>query len=176
MPSNVLLLDGWTVTSYSESPEQITFYADPPPSEKLCAHCKIPTLVVPHDERVLKIRDAPMRGKTVTIAVRQIRFRCRTCGKPFTPALPDLADDIPMTAHQIQKETERRARELSTRKAPKNGARHRIPKPVRTTLRLRMTKRCADFISVAAFRRPFAWVAREVGSGPIKPLAVTTIG
>lgn len=50
---------------------------------EVCPKCATPSSVV-YDHRVVKLRDAPVRGHGVRLSIKKRRFFCKTCRKPFT--------------------------------------------------------------------------------------------
>lgn len=43
------------------------------------------------DHRLVKVRDAPMRGKDMVLIISKRRFRCRHCGHVFTEPIPGIS-------------------------------------------------------------------------------------
>ena len=50
---------------------------------EVCPKCATPSTVI-YDHRIVKIRDAPVRGNGVVLQLKKRRFFCKTCKKPFT--------------------------------------------------------------------------------------------
>jgi transposase len=50
---------------------------------EVCPKCATPSKSV-YDTRTVRLKDAPIRGKAVTLEVLKRRFFCKTCRKPFT--------------------------------------------------------------------------------------------
>lgn len=165
IPENALQLPGWTITGISEGARRLDFTAAPPPPLcNPCPNCHATTDIVRHGNRTCRLVDAPIRGKHVTIHVHQSRYRCRSCNKSFTPVICGLANAIPLTDSELLGEWRRRIKAEEKRKA--EGIEFppgHVWKPLRRRHQLLMTKRCANYISVAALQRPFAWVAEDVG-------------
>jgi transposase len=53
---------------------------------EICPKCATPSSVI-YDSRSVRLRDAPVRGKSVKLIVRKRRFFCKVCRKPFTEPL-----------------------------------------------------------------------------------------
>lgn len=65
-----------------------------------CATCSEST----YDHRVVRIKDAPIRGRLMFLQVRKRRLWCKVCQKPFTERVPGV--------RSRKRHTERYAREL----------------------------------------------------------------
>lgn len=50
---------------------------------EVCPKCANPSSSI-YDHRVVKLRDAPVRGSGIKLFVKKRRFYCKTCRKPFT--------------------------------------------------------------------------------------------
>lgn len=50
---------------------------------EVCPKCATPSHSV-YDHRIVKLKDAPIRGTGLTLRIKKRRFYCKPCGKPFT--------------------------------------------------------------------------------------------
>ncbi len=50
---------------------------------EVCPRCATPSKTL-YDRRLVRVRDAPIRDKAVTLTVHKRRFFCKPCQKPFT--------------------------------------------------------------------------------------------
>ncbi len=50
---------------------------------EVCPKCATPSTKV-HDKRTITLKDAPIRGKYMTLKVTKRRFRCPSCKSVFT--------------------------------------------------------------------------------------------
>jgi transposase len=66
-----------------------------------CGHCEGPSIIGFGRYEVL-IRDLPTHGKRVGIYVQRRRFRCRSCMRTFSEALPEVDDKREMTSRLVQ--------------------------------------------------------------------------
>jgi transposase len=58
-------------------------------SEEICPKCANPSKSL-YDKRIVKIKDAPLRGVNVKLHITKHRFYCRHCKKPFTQYIPGI--------------------------------------------------------------------------------------
>ena len=58
-------------------------------TQEVCTRCAQASTVI-YDHRWVKIKDAPIRGKSVNLLIRKRRFYCKTCRKPFTEPVPGV--------------------------------------------------------------------------------------
>jgi len=56
---------------------------------EVCPRCANPSSVV-YDHRVVRLRDAPLRGQSIKLSVKKRRFFCKPCKKPFTEPIPGV--------------------------------------------------------------------------------------
>lgn len=57
---------------------------------EVCPKCATPSTAV-YDRRRVKVKDAPLRGKHVTLELEKRRFYCKPCHKPFTEYIPGIS-------------------------------------------------------------------------------------
>ena len=76
-------------------------HAESTTATEQCAHCNSPGIIGFGRYEVL-IRDLPTHGKLVGIYVQRRRFKCRSCGRTFSEALPEVDDKREMTARLVQ--------------------------------------------------------------------------
>lgn len=50
---------------------------------EVCPKCATPSSSI-YDHRIVRLRDAPLRGQSVRLSVKKRRFFCKPCRKPFT--------------------------------------------------------------------------------------------
>lgn len=53
---------------------------------EVCPKCATKSFVI-YDHRIVKLKDAPVRGNSIRLSVRKRRFFCKPCRKPFTEPL-----------------------------------------------------------------------------------------
>lgn len=53
---------------------------------EVCPKCATPSSSI-YDHRIVKLKDAPVRGNSICLSVKKRRFYCKTCRKPFTEPL-----------------------------------------------------------------------------------------
>lgn len=58
-------------------------------SMEVCPRCAHPSSVT-YDQRTVKIKDSPIRDKSVLLFVKKRRLYCKPCKKPFTEPLPGV--------------------------------------------------------------------------------------
>ncbi len=58
-------------------------------SQEVCTRCAQASSSI-YDHRWVKVKDAPIRGKSVSLLIRKRRFYCKTCRKPFTEPVPGV--------------------------------------------------------------------------------------
>jgi transposase len=57
---------------------------------EVCPKCATPSQSI-YDQRHIRVKDAPIRGKIIWLEIQKRRFWCRTCKKPFTEPVPGIA-------------------------------------------------------------------------------------
>lgn len=58
-------------------------------NKEVCPKCATPSTSL-YDKRVVKIKDAPVRGVIIKLQITKHRFYCRKCKKPFTEYIPGI--------------------------------------------------------------------------------------
>ncbi|WP_245979134.1 ISL3 family transposase [Solilutibacter pythonis] len=97
MPANILNLPSHRVTRIEEGEHDYHIYAEVVQSVPACIHCQSDELVrFGRHER--HIKDLPMHARRVGLYIDTRRFLCRSCGKTFYEALPEVADGRGLTA------------------------------------------------------------------------------
>lgn len=82
--SRFLLLPELELLNWKQKPESGNWAtAKKISTTEVCPKCATPSRSI-YDTRTTKIKDAPIRGKAVTLLVRKRRFFCKPCKKPFT--------------------------------------------------------------------------------------------
>lgn len=99
-PANILNLSDYTVTHLEETPHDYHVYATVNGAAHPCVVCHS-TDVVGHGRKEQLIRDLPMHGRRVAVYVEAKRYRCRGCGKTFSPPLPQVDWKREMTARLV---------------------------------------------------------------------------
>ena len=56
---------------------------------EVCPKCANPSSVI-YDHRIVRLRDAPLRGQSIKLSVKKRRFFCKPCKKPFTEPIPGV--------------------------------------------------------------------------------------
>jgi transposase len=56
---------------------------------EVCPRCAEPSSAV-YDHRWVRIRDEPLRNKSITLKILKRRFNCKTCRRPFTEPIPGV--------------------------------------------------------------------------------------
>ncbi len=74
-----LKLTAWKQSGFAEN----TVQASKVSRTEICPRCATPSSSI-YDHRIVKVRDAPVRGNSVELSIKKRRFYCRTCRKPFT--------------------------------------------------------------------------------------------
>lgn len=64
---------------------------------EVCPKCATPSSVV-YDHRIVKVRDAPVRGNGIVLRLKKRRFFCKTCKKPFTEPINGIRKNHRTTA------------------------------------------------------------------------------
>ncbi len=99
-PANILNLPDYTVTRLEETPHDYHVYATVNGAAHPCVACRS-TNVVGHGRKEQVIRDLPMHGKRVAVYVEVRRYRCRGCGKTFSPPSSQVDGKREMTARLL---------------------------------------------------------------------------
>jgi transposase len=97
MPANILNLPQYRVLRVEETDHDYHVTAVPVDVASLCPHCQSDRLTS-WGTREQVFKDLPMHGKRVGIHIDTRRWRCQSCGKTFSQALPALAEGRMMTA------------------------------------------------------------------------------
>lgn len=61
------------------------------PKVEYCPKCATPSYAA-YDHRVVRIKDAPIRGQGVILQIRKRRLWCKPCKKPFTERIAGIRD------------------------------------------------------------------------------------
>ena len=101
MPANILNLSCCKVLGIQQNEHDyhIDVEAAEPPTS--CPHCRSGDLVG-FGRREQMVKDLPMRGRRVGLYIDTRRYRCRTCGKTFYEALPEIDEKRLMTKRLAQ--------------------------------------------------------------------------
>lgn len=57
---------------------------------EVCPKCATPSSAV-YDHRIVRLKDAPLRGQSMRLSVKKRRFFCKTCRKPFTEPIAGVS-------------------------------------------------------------------------------------
>ncbi len=68
---------------------------------EVCPKCATPSSSI-YDHRTVKIRDEPIRRKTVFLLIKKRRFWCKTCSKPFTEPVSGITKQH-RTTHRFKR-------------------------------------------------------------------------
>ncbi len=101
MPAAILNLPCYKVLGITDNEHDyhIDVEAMEPPTS--CPHCQSSSLVG-FGRRKQMVKDLPMHDRRVGLCIDTRRFRCRTCGKTFYEALPEIDDKRLMTKRLVQ--------------------------------------------------------------------------
>lgn len=77
-----LKLTAWKKSSIAHSVIQAKKVSD----FEVCPKCATASSVI-YDQRIVALKDAPVRGTSIVLRVKKRRFYCKTCRKPFTEPL-----------------------------------------------------------------------------------------
>ena len=87
MPSRILaqtlLLPEIVLTNFFRHKLHIFLYAEKKSEMEVCPKCATPS-TTGYDSREVRLRDAPLRNRAVTLVLTKRRFFCKPCKKPFT--------------------------------------------------------------------------------------------
>jgi transposase len=97
MNTDILNLPSYRVLQAEDAEGDYQIKAETVSPPDRCVHCGSGPLVG-FGRREQGIRDLPIHGKRVGIAVDTRRFRCKDCGKTFYESLPDVDSKRSMTA------------------------------------------------------------------------------
>ena len=97
MNTDILNLPSYRVLQAEDAEGDYQIKAETVSPPDRCVHCGSGPLVG-FGRREQWIRDLPIHGKRVGIAVDTRRFRCKDCGKTFYESLPDVDSKRSMTA------------------------------------------------------------------------------
>ncbi len=101
MPTNVLNLPAYTITSFEENDHDYHISAEAKNHPAMCQLCGSSDIVgFGRNEQL--IRDLSMHGKRVGIYIDTRRYRCRACTKTFYERLPAVDDKRLMTTRLVK--------------------------------------------------------------------------
>jgi transposase len=87
MPAHILaqtvLLPELILDGFKRYKLHIWLHAHKKESFEVCPKCATPSSAG-YDRRTVRVKDAPLRGRAITLILRKRRFYCKTCKKPFT--------------------------------------------------------------------------------------------
>lgn len=98
---DMLNLPGYKTLSVEQTKDDYTIKAEPTEGTEACPFCHDPEDLVKFGSKLQEFRDAPMRGKPVTIIVDRQRYRCKNCGRTHSVPLPHLDDKRNMTLRLV---------------------------------------------------------------------------
>lgn len=88
--SRFMLLPELRLTTWKQSsPSESTAQGRKTSKVEVCPKCATPSSVV-YDHRIVKVRDAPVRGQAIILKLKKRRFFCKTCRKPFTEPISGI--------------------------------------------------------------------------------------
>ncbi len=93
-----LKLTAWKQSSLSES----TVQARKSSVSEVCPKCATASSSV-YDSRIVRLRDAPIRGRGVVLRIKKRRFFCKPCKKPFTEPIEGVGKRK-RTTHRFRRE------------------------------------------------------------------------
>jgi transposase len=59
------------------------------PHPEFCPRCATESRAT-YDHRIVRVKDAPIRGQGILLQIRKRRLWCKPCGKPFTESVPGI--------------------------------------------------------------------------------------
>lgn len=95
--SNFLNLPNWEVFQVLDTVDGYVAEAAYLPVPDTCPKCGVAGELYRHGKKPTDFKDAPQRGKPVTIRVDRQRYRCQACEETFLQPLPDMDDKRRMT-------------------------------------------------------------------------------
>ncbi len=78
-------------------PGSARYFATKERRVEYCHRCAQPS-TIGYDSRVVRLKDSPLRGKSVELVVKKRRLWCKPCKKPFTERLPGVSKGARTTA------------------------------------------------------------------------------
>jgi len=85
-----MLLPELRLTTWKQSsPSESTAQGRKTSKVEVCPRCATPSSVI-YDHRIVKVRDAPVRGQAIILKLKKRRFFCKTCRKPFTEPISGI--------------------------------------------------------------------------------------
>lgn len=96
MPSNILNLPDYNVTSVKYTDDDYHIEAEIKSAPTHCVNCKS-TELVGFGKREQLVKDLPMHGRRVGIYVSVRRIKCKSCAKTFSEQLPQVDTERFMT-------------------------------------------------------------------------------
>lgn len=85
--ADILDIGALRVTGYEKGPEVLQFSVEFEKDSAACPKCGVRS-TRRHSQKATPVRDLPWCGRRVMLLVPRRRFKCRTCGKPFTESVP----------------------------------------------------------------------------------------
>lgn len=85
----ILLPELKLIRSIQENHHAGRFECQKVPETEYCPKCATASSVA-YDHRIVRIKDAPIRGKGVILQIRKRRLWCKPCKKPFTERIPGI--------------------------------------------------------------------------------------
>lgn len=84
--TDILDLSHVQVTGYDKGPTRIEVFLEHEKKTAMCPDCGVRSSRK-HSEKAIQVRDLSCFGRDVYLVLPRRRFKCRTCGKPFTEHL-----------------------------------------------------------------------------------------
>lgn len=89
--SRFVMLPELRLTAWKQSqPSESTAQARKTSKVEVCPRCATPSSTI-YDQRIVKVRDAPVRGHAIILRLKKRRFFCKSCKKPFTEPVQGIA-------------------------------------------------------------------------------------
>ena len=100
--TDILQLDGWTVTSIRNEPNELIIEADYTYDVLACQKCGVVGRLYKHGTKRVSYRDSPIRGVPVLLSGNVQRYKCRECDETFMPVMKGVEADRRMTTRCIE--------------------------------------------------------------------------
>jgi transposase len=95
--NDILDMDGWTVLSTRLDGAEYELECEYLPQPTACQKCGVIGRLYRHGTKDVIYRDSPIRGRTVRLAAKVCRFKCRDCGGTFMQPLGGIHEERRMT-------------------------------------------------------------------------------
>lgn len=87
--ADTIVLPELELTGFSRRKLNIWLHTKKKAMLEVCPRCATPSQVG-YDSRQVRLKDAPLRNRAVTLFITKRRLFCKPCKKPFTEPVPGL--------------------------------------------------------------------------------------